>query len=772
MTTDPEGQPPLPGEQAPPSGAIVPPEQSTLENVNLVPALEKTDEGKDFLKALGKKVCRRKDEDERSSEGYREMMAEGLELFLGRDGKFTSGPAKGSKRPCHPTLAKIHNRIYPRVISVVMQSEPVPVPTGDEDQARAQRVQQHIAWEKRAKHPEWGPTMCDSVSQWIVFGSMFRSVGWDPLEKKKSIEYRSCADLILPYSDKDSTPDLRNVERITEVDRLPRHRIKRLGKLGWFSHMEIFSKEPPDGEQRATEYRPKTDDVIRQVADEFQGQTADTHQKGTKYEIFKQHLWEELPEIPGWNPDKDMPRRICVWVESSTKKVLRLVIMEREIRTDRIRADNEAKLLDIQRKNWEAASQRAMLAGLEPPPPPSLEIEPPAMEPNFTVIHYRFMPNPEGIYGLGCWAFTGGLNKVINDLLGEDILAHRLANMQGGIVSDDVANEKGTFELEYGKFNHMEGVSSQQLKEGIMPLPFERPKGNLAQYIEKLDQEAQAVLSSSDLQSGLPGPSHETAAAAKLRAYQGATAVTAAVEQFLIPLACEYKAYARLNAMFMSDVEYFYVTETDPQTGQKRQVQAEVTRADYETDFDITFEADVRLEVDPGIGQSALEAYMLVLKDPICQSDPNIHLAALKKALRALKAQDLAAKLPDNIPPPTPPSPMSQEEETAGFMNEQDHPVLDDDDHGYHLAKIAEYRAAGMDKELSPTGKQLLDRHERAHKAKAYLQGTLIQRDIAAIDAEDAANGNGQPGTPGVAGRRGNAPPVGPAGDGNQAGQS
>ena len=740
--TQPPEEPQQEPTQAEEHGAIVPPEQATLENVNLVPALQMTEEGRKFLEDLAKQVCRRRTEDEKSCEGFFEKMAEGLELFLGRDGKFTAGPAKGSPRPCHPTLAKIVNRIYPRVMSVVVQTEPVAVPTSDEDMERALRLGQHIAWEKRAKHPEWAPTMADSVMQWIVFGSMFRMVGWDVLEKRKAIDYLSCADTILPYSEKDPTPDLRNVPRVSILRRYHKHQIKRLArKNDWFANTDIFKK---DAEKKASPYRPKTDQPIRVVIDEFQGKEPDQYERqGDCFELVQQHLWVELPKIPGWNEDPDLPRRVAVWVEESTKTVLRLVIMEKEIRIDRIRADNEARLAQIQTVNWRNQALQAVQMGQPVPPQPQIpEVEPPAMEPVFSVIHYRFMPNPEGIYGLGAWAFVGSLNKSINDLLGEDIIAQRLANVQGGLLSDEVAVEKGTFELEYGKFVHLEGVSSQHLQSGVMPLPFERPKGNLAMYIEKLDNEAQAVMSSSDMQSGMAGPSHETAQAARLRSREGATAVTASVELFLIPLAYEYKQCARINSMFMSDVEYFYVSHQNPQTGKKERVQVAITRADYETDYDITFEADVRLEVDPGIGQSALDAYSLVMNDPIAKGDPNLQLAALKKALRALKAQDLASMLPDNIPPPEPPAPMAQEEETAGFMNEQDHPVMDDDDHGDHLAKMAEYRGTNMYNELSPTGKQLFERHERAHKAKAYLQGKQMQGQIAAMDAEEM---NGQP---------------------------
>jgi len=746
-----ETQPPItPEQQTEPmtqdEGApspIVPPEQGTLENVNLVPALMTTQEGRHFLEELGKRVIRKKDEDEKSGEGYRECLASALEMYLGRGGTFTKGPAKGSPRPVHPTLAKIVNRTYSRVISVVLQTEPIAVPTADDDIERALRLAQHIAWEKRAKHPDWAPTMADSAMQWVLFGSMFRAVEWDVLENKKSIDYMSCGDLILPYSEKDSSPDMRRVERISRLMRMPKHRIKRLGMRKWFENLDIFDK---DSEIKASPVKDTDKNAVQEVVAEFQGQTADNSTgKRDSYQIVQQHMWCELPEIPGWNPDKDVPRRVAVWVEQSTKKVLRLVIMEREIRVDRIRFENESKLKAIQIQNWREIAARAAMAGQQPPPNPAGEIAPPAVEPVFSIIHYRFMPNPEGIYGLGAWAFVGPLNEVINDLLGEDIIAHRMANIQGGLVSDDVAVEKGTFELEYGKFNHLEGVTSQQLKDGVLPLPFERPKGNLSGYIEKLDQEAQAVTSSSDQQSGVPGPSHETATAARARAYQGSTATTAAVEQFLIPLAYEYKLYARLNSMFLPDTEYFFVTEPHPQTGAQARKQVQITRADYDTDYDITFEADVRLEVDPGIGQSALEAYALIRGDQLAAGDPNLQLAALKKALRALKAQDLASRLPDNIPPPPPPSPMSQVDEIAGFMNEQDHPVLPDDDDIVHLADMAEYKATDQYKALSPTGKQLFDRHERGHMAQAYKKGKAIQQEAGLPRAMPVTGAEGMP---------------------------
>lgn len=723
-TTAPDAQQESPtGEQHPPAdgASLVESPSSALENVNLVTALGLTAEGKKFLEELGKKVVKNRTEDKKSGDDFREHIADSLRLYLGQGGNFMKGPAKGSPRPVHPTLAKIVNRIYPRVMSVVLQSEPVAVPTSDDAIDRALRLGQHISWEKRAKHPEWAPCMASSVLQWILFGSMFRSVGWDPLENRKAIDDLSMSDVVLPYTEKDSTPDLRYVSRISKRLLWPKHKIKRLARKGeWLTGAkEIFSKT---GEKQAQPYREETEqDPIREVITEFEGQQLDAMAKRDAYLFIEQHLWLELPMIPGWNEDPDLPRRCAVWVEVSTQKVLRLVIMEREVRSERVRVANETKLQNIQLENWRMTAEKAAAQGFAPPQAPRAKtIAPPEMEPCFSIIHYRFMPNPEGIYGLGAWAFVGGLNEVINDLLGEDLIAQRMANMQGGLLSDEVGAEKGTFELEYGKFNHLEGVSAQQLKDGVMPLPFERPKGNLGEYIEKLDGEAQAVMSSSDQQSGMAGPSHETAKAATLRAAAGATAVTASTELFLIPLAYEYKLYARMNAMNMNDVEYFFVTEPHAQTGKPTPQPRQITRAEYEADYEITFEADVRLEVDPGIGQSALEAYALTLKDPIASKDPNLCLAALKKAYRSLKAQDLAARLPDNIPPPPPPSPMSQTDENAGFLEEQDHPVLDDDDDMEHLQRMDEFEQSGTAEHMTPTGKQMYERHKQKHKANAY----------------------------------------------------
>lgn len=700
-------QPAQPQQDAPPPWAAI--NIPNLEDYNLAPLLYKDQKGREWLEKFGKQVVDEKDEDERSAKEYHESLAVALELYLGKCKLFESGPAKGERKPCLPVLAKIVNRIYSRVVGMILKTEPIAVPTGDEDNERAINVAQHIAWEKRAKHPEWAPRMSASALQWTLFGSMFRYVGWDPLENKKAIESMGSTDLVIPYTERDDDPRMVDVERMTRICHLPKWKIKKLGKRGHFHGIdELFGK---DGAMRAKPSEPRDNPLVK-VAEEFQGLDPQTDKKRKQYTFLKRYSWEQLPG------DEDYgPRRLECTVEQSTKRVVRLVIMEEEDKVDRIRYENEVRLKEIEAKRM----------GTLPEP-----VAPIATKPIYPIIHYKFGPNPEGFYGLGVASFTMSLNELANELAGEDIVGQRLANVSGstGLMSNDVTEDfKGEFQLEYGKYTGV-NASPEQLVNAFVPMKFERPRGDMLGWIEKVDREAQAVMSSSDYQSGLPGPSHETAAAAKLRVSQGVNNITSALEAFLVSLALEYKAYARLNALYMPEVEYFMVVEPDPENpnGASKKRPVEIGRNDYESDFDLTFDADVRFEVDPGLGPSAIQAYQMIMADPDLQGEANLKMAARKKALKALKASDLAMMLPDEVPPPPPPQPMSQEDENAAFMNEEDHPVLDDDDDEDHLAKMNEFEVSGMYNEMSSTGRQLYDRHKRKHKARAYQKATQMLR--------------------------------------------
>jgi hypothetical protein len=734
---------------------------SPLETINLVEVLSQSAEGKAWLKKRAQVELREYEDNLKSSDDYRAKVARHLELFAGTDETISSGPAEGARRANLPIMAKVVLRIWARVNSMVQATDPVAVPTGEEDNDRAQDVSKHLSWQRRAKTPEWGPGMSSSVMQWIIRGSMFRWIGWDPIKEAPVADCLTASEVVMPYSYKDVSPNLQEVERITRILRLPRYKVEILGDAGHYfgidtlfppDHGEDEQYDPPEGESFAKpigEGEPN-DDPVQEVVDRMQGVARGQAAKDKgAYCFLECYSWARLPmDLPGdelVQPGKRRRMRpICMTIEKSTKRVIRLVVRERENPLDRKRFEREAKLAEIKAQNDQVAfQQQGAMQGAPPPQPP----KPPRavrMETVHPFIHYPFFPNPEGIYGFGAGLIAAAANEIANVLMTEDIVARRISNVSGstGFVSKEVAGEKGEITLKYGSFKGVE-VPISDLPNVVHALNFNAPQGGLMADIQKLEEEVESAMSATGIMSGEAGPSHETAAAAKARSAHAMTAITAAMENFLVPLAFEFKAYARLNSIYLSDVEYFYVTEPDPEAPRKnKRRRVEIGRDDYVEDWDITFSADARMALDPGEGASALQAYDLLKNDPIASGDQNLILKALKKALKALKASDLAAELPDEIPPPPPPTPTSQENENAGFMNEEDHPVLEDDDDNDHLSKMEEYQGQGLYSQLSPTGKQLFDRHERAHNAQAYLKAKQLQQQLA---EDDAQTGMGNP---------------------------
>lgn len=671
--------------------------------------------------------------DRESRRDYEEMHADHVALYLGQPKKASKGTASGETMAHVPLLAKILNRYKAGILAMVNSAEPVPVPTGEEDIDRSKRLAQHLAWERRFKYPDWLSGFEETAVQ-CGLGSAFRYVGWDPVAGKRVMEPVPLRDFVMAYTEHDCTPDLRDVDHYTRTLRWPKWKILRAGRSrdGGVPHFyrvdELFS-----GDERAAEETmggvddPTLDEVKTFIGEPHGGKTG-------RYKFLERHGWEILPdEIDRQLGGTGVPRRMAIVIEASTKRVVRIVLMEDESPIDKLRHHNDMRALEAER---DAEAERLGIpqeqwATLPLPRMP----EPIMTEPVFPYFHYPFMRSGETVYGIGIGGFVGPSNQLANELATEDIVGARVRNTITGWTPKSSGAQKGEVPLKIGVFNEIEGAAPGELDNYVKVMEWPQTRGELMQWARAIDEQAQAAMSSSDQQSGMPGPSHETKFAAQFRAASAATAMTSAMEMFLVSLAAEFKFYARLNAAFLTRPEIFYTTKIDPATATPIQMRVEVSPEDYQADYDITFEADVRYEVDPGLGDAAMQAYGLLTQaasDPALGQaiSPGVKLAALKKALRATRARDLAALLPDEVPAPPPPAPMSQGDELAGFMNEQDHPVLPDDDDAGHLAEMDEFERAGLYNSLSYTARQMHDRHKRGHQAAAFQKANRLRQQV------------------------------------------
>lgn len=264
----------LPEDDVPPAAA---PEDSleaesegTLEDTNLVAILEADEEGKEWLEKLGKRVVEEFKDDQESNKNHYERCANDIRMFLGMSDEWENGPAKGKKKPALPMLAKLVMRITSRMSNMIVQTEPIPVPTGDEDDERAERISKHIQWEKRAKHPEWNPGMRKSIMQSVLVGECVRYIGWDPVKNRKLIEYHPIEDFVYPYTESDPTYNFENTERWTRVLRIRRHKLEQYGDDGYFIGVEDMFAE--DAAKKPASIDPSRDvGPIRKLLQEFEG---------------------------------------------------------------------------------------------------------------------------------------------------------------------------------------------------------------------------------------------------------------------------------------------------------------------------------------------------------------------------------------------------------------------------------------------------------------------------------------------------------------------
>ncbi|HEU4680673.1 MAG TPA: hypothetical protein VFS51_02935, partial [Gemmatimonadales bacterium] len=75
--------------------------------------------------------------------------------------------------------------------------------------------------------------------------------------------------------------------------------------------------------------------------------------------------------------------------------------------------------------------------------------------------------------------------------------------------------------------------------------------------------------------------------------------------------------------------------------------------------------------------------------------------------------------------PPQPPQPMAQEDENQLYFSDQDHPVLPDDPHQDHVRVMQEFQESPYWGQLSPTGRQMAERHYAQHMGFLYRMGAM-----------------------------------------------
>lgn len=723
-----------------------------FDAINILPLL--LDKVPNWIEKQAKLVIKNTKDDDDSREDFMKRYANQLRLVAGVIPNL-GYPAQGAKAPHIAIMTKALLHLWARIYDQVVPAKGDIVkakPLGPQDAPRATRVERHMNWQLRYRMPDWGTSQQVSILAFLMAGSTFRHYRWDPIVRTHAIDHCPIDDIIVSYTETDVHPQMKTVERVTRVLRMSRWEMERYEQEGYYSNLDaVFPPEEDqedgstsDGDTGPSETRDN-DSPVRRAADQIQGVEAPTQKsKNSKREVYEQHTTLTFPKTLGIEGLAGETKPVIIVVDKETKKPLAVTIREEPDPVDQARFNQEMQA--YQKAVQNNGLMGAYMTGMNPPEP-----KPVRMQTVYRIIHFRLFPNPSGFYGLGVGYLLEGSNELANVLAAEYMLSAKFYNMFTGWIARGTKEKRGDVQLGHGKFTETE-LDPELLDKGVKLMDARPPSEGLMKVVEKLEENSE-IAANADILSGERGASNETAKGVMVRNSNAMALISVMTRIYLDPLKYELKLVAHGNSIYLDDFEYFPFTEDVPgEPGQQQVTREKVWRNDYVEDVHIEFTADARMISKPERIADAKDFLTLILNSPLVQNPMLVDFATRQIFIAAEAPQYLAAMGPPPQPA-KPPSPMSQENENAGFFNEQDHPVLDDDDHPMHLGKMEELQVSPLFKEMSSTGKQMFERHKRAHVAKIYLRlralGEQTGLGLNGLMAPPAGDGGMDPGPPG-----------------------
>jgi chaperonin GroES len=281
------------------------------------------------------------------------------------------------------------------------------------------------------------------------------------------------------------------------------------------------------------------------------------------HSILEQHRWEDFDGDGYEEP-------YIVTVHKDTNTVLRIVP---RYDADSVKVDEDGKVVRI--------------------------------EPTTYFTKYGFFPDPAGGFlDLGFGQILYPINESINTTLNQLLDAGTLANTQGGFVARGFRIKAGTFSIAPGEWKQID-VPAGEMKNSLLPLPVKEPSGVLFQLLGFLVDAGQRLANQTEVLQG-EGQANTPATTTLALIEQGLKVYNSIYKRFYRSMKEELKKLARLNKIYLEDVEYFNVLDEE----------TAVARTDYE-DANV----DVLPVADPAAStevqrMARAQALMQILGDP------------------------------------------------------------------------------------------------------------------------------------------------------------
>jgi chaperonin GroES len=612
----------------------------------------------EILLEIGQTVVEDYESDVASRQGWEENISNILKLFSSYADPKTY-PWENCSNVKLPVITVAAIQFHARAYDSLLPSKDImrAIATGDEDIESAERVEKYINYQLSYKMKEFRTGMDTSLLQIPLFGSVFRKTYFDFNRKRPSSTYVNVMDLVLPYS----YSSFEDVPRKTQRVVLYKNDIRKRVAAG------VFVREAWDLGPGTSLYLFSP---LKSTSDDISGVNPGTS-------------WENMPRLfleqhRDWDLDGDgIQEPYVITVDYETRTVVRI--------TPRTFVDAFGQEQEIE-----------------------------------YYTHYYFLPNPEGVYGIGLGSLLWGMNESMNSILNEVIDAGSLANLQGGFVSKRSGVSRGPLKFMMGEYTEVDTMV-EDLSKAFYHFDFKGPNQTLYATLGLLYEYAKMVSSISETMTGQM-PSGDTPGVTIMALIEEGRKVYSSVfKRIHTSFQGELEKIARLDSIFLDEREYFKALgDRNIPAGP----QMEVGRSDFAATIDIIPVSD------PNIlsrGEKILKAQQVlenVRQSPLTANNMEAQREAEARYYDALEVQNYEALLAEPEPAPD----LTAEEENAEMLLEKGVQVLPTNDDLVHIDIHTGFLEGTFQEELSPHAKNLIEGHNKEHVAQLYLKQTMPQK--------------------------------------------
>jgi hypothetical protein len=221
-------------------------------------------------------------------------------------------------------------------------------------------------------------------------------------------------------------------------------------------------------------------------------------------------------------------------------------------------------------KNQRAAKLSDLMQGGELPRTTG-EREIVRIKPDNDITKYGFLRDPEGGFlDVGYYYLIGALTDGINTTTNQLVDAGTLSNRQGGWLAKGFRRKMGDSAFKPGQWKQT-GISAQDLRNGIVPLPIKEPSQTLFALMQFMISSSQELSASADLTQALGANAPATTTLALVQEQQQSAG--AIILRIYRAMTSEFKKLFVLNSKFLDPQDYQEILD-DPE-------------ANFETDFDL-----------------------------------------------------------------------------------------------------------------------------------------------------------------------------------------